>query len=419
MRSKTFIFSGPFGGGKTETAVSILLPDGTQPVRLVIDPEIRADTYQAPGDVDIPAKHLFAFDFLSEAAITPQNIYDLMKMSKERKWVKKPGAVILDNTAMIQEMMIEWWKVKQNMINTATLYGKQADRVLTNKAFNIDAGFINLCKTLFKAFMLDLKEQGIFVVITSPPHNVWKDYNKRGYDANGNPLMRVLGQTANVLDAWVQMADVIWTLTRQEKVGDTMKMLAIPKVSMDLFNPKAALPGVPEQFTWPGWETIWKWYADRTHTADVTKLPSAEASWSGEQEEEAIKLGRLKFIKDLNGILTLDQIKAVFAMENTPIYTRENHNDLLAFFKQYAKEHPQVPGPVAPETPEAPDASKVEVPVRTLDMFVSAAAQYGLKDQVEAIKFLKGKGFKSFSPKDYDLYVGELQKLPKVEAIPA
>ena len=52
MRSKVFILSGPFGGGKTETAVSFIVPGKEQTVRLVVDPEIRADTYQSPDGID-------------------------------------------------------------------------------------------------------------------------------------------------------------------------------------------------------------------------------------------------------------------------------------------------------------------------------------------------------------------------------
>ena len=464
MRSKVFIFSGPFGGGKTETAVSYLAPGKKeQTVRLVVDPELRADTYQSADGVDHPEKHLFAFTFLNENGLKAEDFFGLMKMVHEEKWIDffnqaestapvagklfaKPDVVILDNVAMIQDLMFEFWKTKKNIFATASLYGKEKDRLLTKETIKVDPGFINLCKTMFKYFLLDLKNQGISVVITSPPHNVWKGYNKTGYDANGDPLMKILGQTANVMDAWVQLTDVIWNMTRQEKKGDTTTMLKVPHVSMDMFNPKAALPGVPEQFEWPGWAKIWDWYNTRAFEADVTKLAGQNASWSAEQEEEATKLWKLKFIKELKGILSVDQIVAIFKDPETPAYTRDNHAELLEFFKEIAPvrypggptqvvvqpapaapaaepapveqvpaqtEPAPAPAEQAPAPAEAPAATDpAPVATRTVDMLITEASQYGLKNQLEVFGFLKKKGFSQFDPAFYDQYVTAFQSIP-------
>jgi hypothetical protein len=436
MRSKVMIFSGPFGGGKTETAVSITIPGVENIKRLILDPEMRADTYQSMDGVDHPEKHLFAFKLYNVNALRPKDFFDLMKTAHEEKWEEKPDMIGIDNAQMVQDMMFDWWKDKPNILATATLYGKEKDRALTAKSFRIDPGTISLFKSMFKYFLLDLKSQGIFVVITAPPHNVWKDYNKSGYDANGDPVMKVLGQTANVMDTWVQMTDVIWTFTRQEKKNDKTTLLKVPHVSMDMFNPKAALPGVPEQFEWPGWNKIWDWYANRTHQADVTKLQGQEASWSPEQEEEATKIGKLKFIKDLQGLLTLPQIQAIFTMPDTPAYTRNTHAQLLEYFKQVAKEQavpksqaPETPKTEAPEVPatEAPKAEPVksqEIPQsaspitasRTVETLVTEAAQYGLKSKTDVFALLKKAGFKNFNPAEYDQYVLAIQTSAQLAA---
>ena len=324
--SKMFILSGDFGDGKTATALSYVPPKHKKKdpvVRLVVDPEMRAETYHSANGDD-PEKLMFSFKKVFDGRLRPERLVKLMEQAHKGEWKEKPHVIIIDDVAAVQEVMSTWWRADlKNLTATAAIYGKQNDTVIKyDKRFE-PAG-INFMKKLFIEFMLDLRDQGIDLVVTSPYKNVWQNYGKKGKDAQGLPLMRILGQSANVWDCWTQYADVIYILNRKSADG---KLKNLPTVTMDLFIPKAALPGVPEQFEWPGWETLWKWHAERTHKADVSKLKLPEPEFSTEQLEEMLVQGKVRLMKELQGKYTPQQIKEELnALKLT--YTPEEHEHL-------------------------------------------------------------------------------------------
>jgi hypothetical protein len=363
--SKIFIFSGHFGGGKSVTAYSFVPPNHkpkTAVHRLVLDHEIRYDTYKSPDDQDHPEKLQYAFTPLGKGRITPEDVEKMFELVHTKKYTNKPDVIILDDVAMTQGRMGEWWKVKENAMKTATLYGVQAERCLTAKTWKPqDPGTVNFFKTLFVEFMLDCKDQDITLILTSPQHNIWQDYGKPGYDPIDKlPLMRIIGKSAKVWDCWQQMADVIWVFDRHDKDG---KLVNMPKVEMDVLIPKASLPGVPESFEWPGWETVWKWHDERKFVADVNKLKKPEPGFDAETTEKMIKQGKSKLIAELKTLATLKQIGDAMASDLAPDYTLEDHEKVKEFILRWIMENPPTGAPAGSQPiKEATDGQPPEDP---------------------------------------------------------
>lgn len=331
--SKIFILSGDFGSGKSMTLASFLPPHKKKAVRIIVEPEMRIDTYKSPDDDDHPEKKQYAMTIMNEGRFKPEIFSKLMEVTRKETWKVKPDLVGIDDVTMIQKTMYQWWTTKENLLATAKLYGKDTDRCLTAATWKPkDPGTIAFMKSMFTEWMLDLKSQNIYLIVTAPFHNVWQDYGKPGYNPVDHlPYMRILGQSANVQDMWLQMADVIWILNRVD--AKTKKLQERPHVSMDAFVPKAALPGVPEQFEWPkdGWTEIWKWFEARTFTADLSKIQKPEPTFSAEQIEEEIKRGKIRLVMELNGIATKEEIKAIMEEEDAPAYTLETHDEIKKY----------------------------------------------------------------------------------------
>jgi len=322
MSSKIFILSGPFGSGKSLTAVSFVPREWSkneQVQRIVIDHELRSDTYCSKDGKDHPEKLLFAFDILGGGQrLTGEHFFELAKSIHEQS--KEPDVIIIDDVAIFQETINDYWQDKANVQKIANLYGKGRDRCLTSSTWKSkDPGTINFFKRLLVEFMIDLKDMSIDLVITSPQHNIWQGYGESGYGKDGKPKMRILGKSAKVWDCWQQMADVIWVLNRIDR--QTKKLKSIPDVSMDVFIPKAALPGIPEQFDWPGWETIWEWHKERKFLADVSKLAVPKPEFDQATIEAEIKKAKNRLVKDLEGKATLEQIKAAMSDEMAPVFS--------------------------------------------------------------------------------------------------
>lgn len=333
--SQIFTLTGEFGAGKTVTALSFTPPgwDGKRPVRrIVIDMEMRTEIYASPDGKDHPEKLQFAFLTLNKGTrATGAHFFDLMNSCRLNQWPDntKPDVIVIDDTAMLQDVMFGWWNNVDNARKTAALFGKENHRAM--RYFKVgDPGTISFFKELFTEWMLDLKQTGIALVITSPMHNRWLNYGSTARDAAGKPLMRIAGRTAKVLDCWTQMTDVVWNLSRKD--GD--KATKLPKVSMDSHLLKAALPGVPEQFAWPadGWAEIWKWHAERKFVADVTKLPQEEPIFDQQTIEDDIKAGKNLLIRQLGEAgLTKDEAVKLILEEGMPPYTLAGHGECLIF----------------------------------------------------------------------------------------
>jgi hypothetical protein len=317
MSSKIFIVSGPFGSGKTLTAVSFIPHDWhyqERPERIVIDHELRSDTYQSPDGKDHPEKLQYAFSLLGEGKL---KFSDFVTLAENIHNKKSPDVIIIDDIALFQETLIDAFQDKANVLKLATLYGKNKDRCLTTTTWKPkDPGSINFFKRLMVEFMLDLKDQSIDLVITSPQHNIWENYGIPGYGADGKPLMRILGKSAKVWDCWQQMADVIWALNRID--AKTKKLKSLPSVAMDVFIPKAALPGVPEQFEWPGWNTVWEWYDTRKYVADISKLEIPEPEFTPEIIEIEEKRLKNQLVTELKGKATIEEIRDAMSQPEAP-----------------------------------------------------------------------------------------------------
>ena len=337
--SNIFTLTGTFGCGKTTTAVSFVPQDwpvDKTPIRVLIDPEMRWENYKSPDSNDHPEKLQYAFKTLGTPRVHPEAIIKLWKEIHQPKLVEEINVVIVDDTAMFQDLMLGWWRQSQvNLRETAAIYGMEKARACVEQNYKpYDAGTINFMKQLFIQWMLDLKEKGITLILTSPLHNVWVNYGMKGTAADGLPNMRVVGKSAKVLDCWQQMTDVIWFLVRTDKNG---KLMVKPRVVMDNFIAKAALPGVPEQFDWPGWATIWKWHKERTYLADVGKLAGPEKSFDPEMIEKMIIEDKRRLVKELEGQATLAQVKEAMASEFAPEYTVDKDYSLAAAHEEAKK----------------------------------------------------------------------------------
>jgi hypothetical protein len=359
--SKIFTLTGTFGCGKTATALSFVpldMPKGKTPERLIIDPEMRFDTYESPDGQDHPEKLQFAFKHLGTPRVVPKDVILLWRGIHEGTYKPMPDVVIVDDTAMFQDLMIGHWRSSQIALkDTATIYGMDKEGpCMANSYKPYDAGTIFFMKRLFIAWMQDLKEKNITLILTSPLHNVWINYGQKGQAEDGLPKMRVVGKSAKVLDCWQQMTDVIWFLIRTDPKG---KLTPLPRVVMDNFIAKAALPGIPEQFNWPGWETLWNWHKERKFMADVTKLAGPESEYTPEMIEAMINTDKKALVQELANEVTIEEIKEAMSSELAPEYTvdkdyklDEAHKKAKAWILRWVKEHRPLPESAQPEEPK-------------------------------------------------------------------
>lgn len=327
MTSKVFILSGDFGSGKTMTALSFV-PHGhdekVQVNRIVVDPEIRSDNYLSKDGQDHPTMNMFGFRQVNKARLTGPQFFGLMKMIHDRNWGDKgkPDVIIIDDTAKVQEIMTDYWQNVDACKATAALYGKDKDRVFGYWKPK-DPGVTAFFKVLFEEFILDMKEQDITVIITSPLHNIWENYGSNERDENNKPKMKIVGQSAKVWDVWQKMTDVIWDLSFDLKNK-------VPLVQMDPFIRKASLPGVPEEFLWPGWTTIWQWHDERKYVADISKIKIPEPKFDADSMALAIRNGKARLVEELKDTVSIDRIKEIMADEFSPVYDLDNHEKVKA-----------------------------------------------------------------------------------------
>lgn len=344
-RAKVFILTGQFGGGKSVTALSYVPPGWTGMdhlvKRILIDPEMRAQSHISPDGKDYPEAELFAAkDICDGKRFNPAMFVALMKAAHTKNWSNgTPDVIIIDDAGIWQDSMFRYWGDKTKAIEAAKIYGLDASiPQLNQKSWRpTDPGVISLVfKRLFEEFILDLREQNISLIITAPLHNIWQNFGSREYDQNGQPKMKVVGRSAKVLDVFVKHADVIWMLERLNQ--ETRKMSQLPTVVMDPWNPKQSLPGVPEKFNWPGWVAIWKWHRERKQMADVSKLFVPEPEFDQEALEDATRAHKVKLYKDLDGVATIEEINAILSDVDAPKYTVETHDQIVEYVKRLKQE---------------------------------------------------------------------------------
>lgn len=359
--SNSFVFTGAFGSGKTLTAVSFVPPSWPegQPVRRVmVDAELRSLVYRSKDGMDYPEKQLYGFEFLGEKAgrVTGASFHSLMRVAHDVTWKVQPQVLIIDDVALIQDVMSTWWKSKKNVLNSLAIYGMEGLRLpgAKNEAgsdtwSNWEPGATDLMQKIFQQFFIDLRAQGCYLIGTSPLRNIWDNYGAKGTDADGNPKMKILGQSAKVWKVWLQMTDVIWNFNR---IKD-QKLTLVPAVSMDAFMQKASLPGVPESFIWPGWKELWTWNEERRYVADPRNIVIPEPQYDPEGIETAVRQGKARLVKELAGQATVAEIGAIMSMELAPDYTLQSHEEVKEFILRVIAEK-AVPAPAAPPTETEP-----------------------------------------------------------------
>ncbi len=346
-KAKIFIFTGQWGGGKTVTALSFVPPTwtGDQPVkRIVIDPEMRADAYQSPDGKDYPEAQLYGFQKVpAEGRFDPAKFVALMKVAHNKTWTNgAPAIIVIDDAGIWQEHMFVYWSDKSKAIETAKIYGldTRIRELNQNKWDPKSPGVLSMVfKRFFEEFILDLREQQINVIVTAPLHNVWQNYGVSGYAADGKPNMRVLGKSAKVLDIFVKHADAIWMLDRLNP--ETRQMSQLPTISMDPMNPKASFPGLPEKFEWPGWPTVWQWHRERKFKADVSKLFVPAPEFDQDSLERMTQVHKVQLYEDLMDTAMVDEIDAILANPEAPVYTVETHDAVVKYVKRVVAERAQ------------------------------------------------------------------------------
>lgn len=373
LDNKMMILSGPFGCGKSVTSVSYMPPSWflkpltpgkvlPSPRRIVIDNELRLMTYKSLDDTDHPEKKLYRFDIVNGAKrMTSDLMYYLMYRAHTNNWGEKgkPVVVVIDDAALLQDILQTGWSNLDEVKKVAALYGKQKDRCITaNEWKPKEPGTISFFKSLLREWMLDLRENDIALIVTSPLHNMWENYGMKGTDpVTKKPYMKIKGKSAHVWDVWQQMADVIWNLSRDtNNVNNEM-----PSVSMDPFIHKAALPGVKEQFKWEGWAKMWHSHLNREFVADLSRIAIPEAQFDQDSIDSAIKAGKRKLITELRNVATMAQIGAILHEEFAPEYTLEpgSHEECKDFIVQWIAEHP-APVDVAQPAHVATDSAEPE-----------------------------------------------------------
>jgi hypothetical protein len=339
---KMFVLSGPFGSGKTVTALSYVRP-GVPPKRLLIDMKIgRSDVYKSPDSSDHPDKLMWAFEYLAVPVPTATDIQLLM--IAVHKGECPFNSIIIENVLLLQNLMQQYWSIKANLVSTASIYGLAQSRQLTAKDFKpYDAGTLSLMKTIFSLFIQDLRKSGIDILVTTPLHNIWTGYGQSGYGPDGLPKMRVLGKSAMMWDAWQQWADTLWILERTKEVKGLKQLKNLPTVSMDVFVPKNSFPGLPSVFEWPGWETVWDWHENRTHVPDMSLIKGDKPGEDPETVKGIIDDLKRKIVRDLPQFSVEEVIKPAMQDSLAPEMKTDNYEEVKAWILRWAKEHDKLP----------------------------------------------------------------------------
>lgn len=258
--------AGTPGSGKTVTMVAFMTAKVNdtqsqvecQAKRLIIDMEARAHSYCAQDyglETDDPARLLFAFDVYPEVdVITADQFVFLFEGIKAGR--VKPDILGIDNIVLFQDEMSGWCQEKSVAASLVEVAGiKHKFRMFLDYNWKIgEPNWYRLMKSVLKEFLMELRRKGINFVGTTELKNVWQNYGKKGYDADGQPYQRIVGKSASLWDPWLQICDTVWNLTRKTQ---TNKLQTSPTIELDRFVPKCSIVGVPPQFVFTSWVDIW------------------------------------------------------------------------------------------------------------------------------------------------------------------
>lgn len=282
-RTVGIVLAGSPGSGKTATMCSYYRPDveGTTK-RLVVDMESRAIRFQSQAygkETDDPSRLLFVFNQFpgSDGEL---DYHEFIKLYNGiNKGELDIDVLMLDNIVLFQGELLGWCQDKDVATEIAKSMGVayKFNKLLNNGWKTADPTWWQLVKTIIKEFLLTLRRKGIDFVGTTEMKNLWSGY--------GTSSMKILGKSASLLDPWLQICDTVWNLTRKLPDGTLQDT---PRISLDMFNPKNSIMGIPPKFEFTGWAKIWEWEKARVipTKADMQKLevPTIELP---EQVEES------------------------------------------------------------------------------------------------------------------------------------
>ena len=323
LRTVGLLLSGEPGAGKTLTGLSFTKEQG-ETTRIVTDMEGRAWMYQASKD--IPEKLKYAFHYWPQPGrrfSTQQLIefYDGLCNGEVKAWNSdleevtiSPDAWVIDNVTLFQRQM-------QRVV------GKQKNAIAITKAMDLvgfgmllkywkspDPRWWNLLKSVIGELLLAARTNGVSVIATTEVGNQWADYGKkRSATCKGQ---RILGRTAKALVVWRQLLDAVWMFDRtvpNPNGQTTLKQM--PTITMDLFNPKGSLVGIPPKFEWQGWDSFWTMLGreattDFSEIVQETQLPTPEELEEGAAAEEAVEEPEIDVSQEFHAFLqaAVDQL---------------------------------------------------------------------------------------------------------------
>lgn len=279
-----------WGQGKTVAAVSFKRPD-TEPRRLVMDREYRAESYQ--GEADDRESLLFAFDLWRDVygELTPNSLIKFYQDITSGEF--EYNVVVFDNLTLFQEELY----MLMGDVNAAKTVSKalgiyERHRLFLDYRFrSTDPGsYYPLLKSVIRAILLGLRRASVDVITTTESKNVWKAY--------GTKDARILGQTAKAWDPWFQFADVLLVLERLtgNRNEGTAKLTPYPTARLDTFNVKCSVPGIPPEFVLRDWDGFWSMVEKRVVPTkeDFDKLTVAQAEQPEDTPVETIKEAKRK-----------------------------------------------------------------------------------------------------------------------------
>jgi hypothetical protein len=271
------------GQGKTIALVSFFRP-GVKPKRMIIDMERRAEPYISKDGEDHPEQLLFAVESFHEVYAEHFDNGDftgaaLVQLYDDIRSGEFPYNVLLiDDAAMFQDeirMLLLGGQAQAKKLASAFRGVAQKHALFLNHRYKTsdNVSIYTLLKSILDELLLACRKRDIDVMVATEKKNVWDKY--------GTKDMRILGQTAKILEPFMKYADFSYEMSRT--VGDRQKgkakLVAVPWVNIDTFNPKNSLPGLKPRFEFT-WEEFWRQVESRGVTTqeqlDEVKVKAAE-----------------------------------------------------------------------------------------------------------------------------------------------
>lgn len=290
------------GQGKTVALVSYYHPDQKDRMRrLIIDEEGRSRQYRAPNGKDDPEQLLFAFDYfhevyalaLDDGELTSKALVQLYEDIRDGLFPY--DCLLVDNAAMFQDdirlLILEGGKAAAVALAKAFRGVHAKYQTFLDYKFKLTdtVGIYGLVKAVIEELLRICQRRGVDVLVATEAKNVWQNY--------GTSNMKILGQTAKVLEPWMKYADFAYELSRTKgsREQGTAELIAIPWARTDTFNPKNSLPGLPPLFEMK-WPSFWEHVLARKVTTDeewkqveVEKAESPELDGDPVQELQQAK----------------------------------------------------------------------------------------------------------------------------------